>query len=253
MHKLQKLWQLEYPQAITEDLIPHHLRLLVVGPHPDDFDAIGATLHLLAENGNPLHVAVIRTGGGVDDAYAPGATLAQKAEIRDREQRQSARYFGLPESALSFLSLEKDAQEHLLDNAANFHALMAVVEDKAPDIILLPHGNDTNNGHRITCALVRQVAARCGRPVALFLNRDVKTVAMRTDLYLPFGEETARWKAALLRLHDTQQQRNLATRGHGFDERVLALNRQTAHDLKRPGIYAEAFELEFYNVAEQGG
>ncbi len=248
MKNLQTLWRQAYPQAIREGLIPNDLRLLVVGPHPDDFDAIGVTLKFLAENGNPLHVAVIRTGSGVEDAYMPGSSLAQKTDLRDEEQRNSARFFGLPEPSLSLLSLKKDAQDQLQEEAENFHVLMEVVADKRPDAIFLPHGNDTNNGHRVTCALIRQVAARLGRPVVLFLNRDTKTVGMRTDLYMPFGAEMALWKAELLRFHDTQQQRNLATRGHGFDERVLALNAQIARELNIDAPYAEAFELEFYNI-----
>jgi len=249
MKNLQKLWMQAIPQAIHEDLIPDDLRLLVIGPHPDDFDAIGVTLRLLAENGNPLHVAVIGTGGGVDDTYLPDLTWEKKESIREQEQKNSAHFFGLAETKLTFLSLAHDAQGQLLDNAANFDALAEIVDDKVPDIIFLPHGNDSNNSHRVTCALVRQVAARLDRPVALFLNRDAKTIGMRTDLYMPFGNEMALWKAEMLRFHDTQQQRNLATRGHGFDERVLAMNAQIARELKIEAPYAEAFELEFYNVS----
>lgn len=251
MKNLQKLWQQGFPQAIREGLIPGGLRLLVIGPHPDDFDSIGVTLRFLAENGNPLHVAVIRTSSGVDDTYLPGLTPAAKESIRDKEQQNSARFFGLPEDRLSFLSLARDGQDQLLDDPANFQALMELVADQAPDIIFLPHGNDSNNGHRFTCALVRQVAVRHGRPMVLFLNRDAKTIDMRTDLYMPFGDEMALWKAELLRFHDTQQQRNLVTRGHGFDERVLALNAQIAQELKIDAPYAEAFELEFYNVTSE--
>ena len=248
MENLQKLWKQEYPQAIREGLIPRNLRLLVIGPHPDDFDAIGVTLRQLFEEGNPLNVAVIGTGGGVDDSYLPGLTPERKEKLREQEQRKSANFFGLSENKLMFLSLAKDAQDQLLDNAANFLALTEIVTDKAPDIIFLPHGNDTNNTHRVTYELVRQVAVCHGRPIALFLNRDAKTIGMRTDLYMPFGDEMALWKAELLRFHDTQQQRNLSTRGHGFDERVLALNAQIASDLKINAPYAEAFELEFYNM-----
>ena len=250
MNTLKSFWQHAYPQAIREGLIPPHLRLLVVGPHPDDFDAIGVTLKFLANQGNPLHLAVIGTGGGVDDTTHPGLSMDQKTALRETEQKESARFFGLPDYAMVFLSLEKDAQDQLMDNATNFDALTAAVEDVAPDVIFLPHGNDSNATHRTTCALIRQVAIRSGRPVALFLNRDVKTIAMRTDLYMPFGEELATWKAQLLRFHDTQQQRNLATRGHGFDERVLTLNAQTARDLHIDAPYAESFELEFYNIPE---
>lgn len=249
MHKLKPLWQQAYPQAIREGLIPRNLRLLVVGPHPDDFDSIGVTLRLLFEEGNPLHVLVIRTGSGVEDNYAPNLTLDKKTAIRDEEQRASVRFFGLPESMLTLLNPERDAQDQLSETASNVQAISEIIADTAPDIIFLPHGNDSNNGHRVTCAIVRQVVARQGHSVALFLNRDAKTVNMRTDLYMPFGEEMARWKAELLRFHDTQQQRNLNQRDHGFDERVLMLNAQTAKDLKIDAPYAETFEVEFYNVA----
>ena len=249
MKKLQTLWMQEYPQAVHEGFIPDNLRVLVMAPHPDDFDAIGVTLRFLAENNNFLHVAVIRTGSGVDDSYLPDLALAGKADLREREQKNSAHFFGLPEHKLTFHSLAKDEQDHLLGNAENYHELMEIVADKAPDIIFLPHGNDTNNGHRVTCSLVRQVTARYGRPIVLFLNRDVKTIAMRTDLYTPFGQEMADWKAELLRFHDSQQQRNLVTRGHGFDERILLLNNQIARELGLDALFAEAFELEFYNVS----
>ncbi|MEA5098504.1 MAG: PIG-L family deacetylase [Burkholderiaceae bacterium] len=246
--ELQTLWKGSAPKAIVEGLIPERLRVLVLAPHPDDFDAIGVTLRFLAENGNPIHAAVVQTGSGVDDAYQPGATLADKAALREREQRASLRFFGLPEENLTFLDLERDDTDQLADSAANFDAITSFIVDCALDIIFLPHGNDSNHAHRLMCSIARQAAARHGRPLALFLNRDAKTISMHVDLYLPFGDEMAEWKAQLLRFHDTQQQRNLMTRGHGFDERVLTLNRQIALDLGLDGRYAEAFELEFYNL-----
>ena len=75
------------------------------------------------------------------------------------------------------------------------------------------------------------------------LNQDAKTQAMRSDLCTPFDAETASWKAQLLRHHRSQQQRNLRTRGSGFDERVLQLNRNAAADLGLAAPYAEVFEL----------
>jgi len=250
MHKLKTLWMQAHPQPIHEGVIPKDLRVLVMGPHPDDFDAIGVTLRHLYESGNPLHVAAIRTGSGVEDNYALDLNLEKKTALRDEEQRASLRFFGLPESMLMLLSLEKDAQDQLQETASNVGVMTQIIENAAPDIIFMPHGHDTNNGHRVTCAIVRQIVARLGRPVVLFLNRDAKTIQMRPDLYMPFGEEMARWKAELLRFHDTQQQRNLATRGHGFDERVLMLNAQIAKELDIDAPYAEAFELEFYNIVE---
>lgn len=249
--ELQKLWMGHAPQPIVEDLIPIRLRVLVLAPHPDDFDAIGVTLRLLAENGNVIHVGVVRTGSGVQDEYQLGLSLEGKAMLREMEQRLSLGFFGLHEESLTFLDLERDETDQLKESPANFDSILSFVEECAPQIIFLPHGNDTNHAHRIMCTLARQVAARYGHPLALFFNRDAKTLGMRADLYLPFGDEMGEWKSILLRFHDTQQQRNLAMRGYGFDERVLALNRQISQELGLDAKYAEAFELEFYNLESE--
>ena len=79
-----------------------------------------------------------------------------------------------------------------------------------------------------------------------FLFRDPKTIAMRHDLYAVFGKEDAEWKAQLLRFHQSQHQRNLNTRNHGFDERILRQNHQVAQEFLKNDLYAEVFELEFF-------
>jgi hypothetical protein len=52
----------------------------------------------------------------------------------------------------------------------------------------------------------------------------------------------------MLRFHDTQQQRNLATRGSGFDARILEANRRFARELGLEARYAEVFEVESYSA-----
>jgi hypothetical protein len=84
--------------------------------------------------------------------------------------------------------------------------------------------------------------------VTVCLMRDPKTISLHMDVYTPFGEGEARWKAELLRFHRSQHQRNLNTRGHGFDERILATNRRIAHELGLDAPYAEAFEVEVLGV-----
>jgi LmbE family N-acetylglucosaminyl deacetylase len=237
------------PQELCAKTFPQRHRFLVLGPHPDDFDAIGVTLRLLADNGNPLHVGVVRTGSGVLDTYRPGLTLEMKADIREGEQRDSLRFFGLPDADVTFLSLDNDDGEgQLCETPRNLATLKNFVNAHAPDVLFLPHGNDTNSAHRALCAMVRKIAQGLRRPLTLLLIRDPKTGAMRTDLYVPFRREQAAWKAKLLRFHDTQHQRNLATRGYGFDDRILAGNRQVASDLSLGATYAEAFEREVYNA-----
>ena len=56
-------------------------------------------------------------------------------------------------------------------------------------------------------------------------NEDPKSLAFSPDLQVIFGEETARWKAALLECHRSQSARNQATRGTTFAARILAMNR----------------------------
>jgi len=236
------------PRAIPDLSLLAGLKMLVLAPHPDDFDAIGVTLKRLSDSGNPIHVAIASTGSGVEDAYCPSFTLAQKADLRKYEQRQSLQFFGVPEDCITFLSLSNDAEEDQpLDNSANAATILTLMSREAPDIVFLPHGNDTNNGHRAVYALFGQAVRQLGNPLAAFLIRDPKTIEMRTDLYMPFGQAEADWKAKLLRFHDSQHQRNLRTRGHGFDERILAVNREIARDLALAHEYAEAFEVELYN------
>lgn len=236
------------PRAIPGLSLAGSLRLLVLAPHPDDFDAIGITLKLFLNNGNSINLGVIRTGSGVEDSFRPGLTLEDKADLREREQHDSVRFFGLPDSCLTFLRLKKDAEDQPIDDPTNRDAIGNFVLARAPDIVFLPHGNDTNSGHRVMHSLFRKIAQRCDRPLAALLNRDPKTVDMRADLYMPFGPDQANWKAELLRFHDSQHQRNLRTRGHGFDDRILEVNKKIARDLSLEEEYAEAFELELHNV-----
>gem|GEM_PF-1283618 len=225
-------------------VLPPRQRLLVLAPHPDDFDAIAVTLRFLADAGHDPAVCVVRTGSGVQDNYAPGAGPTAKADLREQEQRRSIRLFGLPDRSLTFLRLQNDVDEQPLDTPANRDVIAAVIARHAPDIVFMPHGNDTNRGHRVMDALFRAAVQQSPRSLCAWRNRDPKTVAMRIDLYMPFDQATADWKAQLLRFHDSQHQRNLASRGHGFDERILTVNREIARDLALAAPYAEAFEVE---------
>ena len=236
------------PCAIPELSLPDTLRILVLAPHPDDFDAIGVTMKFLSRNGNPIAAGVVRTGSGLEDAYCPGLALAERADLREREQRRSLQFFGLPEDDLTFLSLTNDSEDQAVDSPENCAAIEALVTEKAPDIVFLPHGNDTNAGHRVMHSLLAQVARRSSRPLVAFLIRDPKTIAMRIDLYMPFGQVEADWKGTLLRFHDSQHQRNLRSRGHGFDDRILDVNRAIAQGLSLVHEYAEAFEVKYYNM-----
>lgn len=224
--------------------LPRNGRLAVLAPHPDDFDAIAVTLARFARLGWRVHVAVLTTGAsGVEDGYRGATAAAVKAALREAEQRASCAAFGLPAADLRFLRLDEDERGHQLEDDTNRARMSAFLADVRPCCVFMPHGEDSNTAHRRTWSMFEEVVRRDRLEGWVWLNRDAKTLAMREDVYTPFDAVEAAWKAGLLRLHDSQQSRNLRSRGQGFDERVLAVNRTTAAVARLPSGFAEVFEL----------
>jgi LmbE family N-acetylglucosaminyl deacetylase len=221
---------------------PGYRRVLVLGPHPDDFDAIAVTLRQAQAAGAVLRLAVLTTGGsGVDPADYPDLDREGRIALREAEQRASCARFGLPTDAVRFLRLDARTGGELAEDEPNRAQLDALLTEWLPDLICLPHPDDPNLAHQRTFALARTAVARTGRPIPALLNRDPKTRALRSDLAVRFGEEAAEWKRGLLRLHASQQRRNLRTRNAGLDDRILGMNSTDAAALGVPG-YAEVFE-----------
>ncbi len=214
---------------------------LALAPHPDDPDAIAVTLRLLARGGWQVHWLILTSGwSGVADAFA-GPALETKASVRESEQRNSARRFGLADDRLTFLRLTENAQGHLVDAGDNYACFTTALAAARPDLVLLPHGEDSNASHRLTAAWLARWATTYRHPLAALGNEDPKTTAFRPDVQVVFGEEDAAWKAGLLECHRSQSARNQATRGITFADRILACNR--ACPGLAPGEYAERFQF----------
>jgi hypothetical protein len=77
-------------------------------------------------------------------------------------------------------------------------------------------------------------------------NKDPKTIRMRYDFFTAFGTAEAAWKSSLLRFHRSQMERNVNTRGIGFDERILGVNREIAQECPGEKEFAEVFEYGFW-------
>ncbi len=215
-------------------------RILVLAPHPDDFDAIAVTLKAFHNQGSLIGLKVLCPAwSGVEAEFVNSNDPALKAAARQLEQRNSCRLFGLADDQVEFLNLSENAQGELLNETHNVLLLRKALEKFKPDYIFMPHWNDTNSDHRLAFEMLKSFAADSG--ITCFLNQDPKTIALRADLVTLFDSETAAWKAQLLRCHASQHQRNLRTRNIGFDERILATNRQYAKDFKAE--YAEVFEV----------
>lgn len=239
-----KITSASTPIALSELVLPADRQVVVLAPHPDDFDAIAVALGFLQEQGHCLHLAVLTAGaGGITDGWEGVHGVERKAAVREAEQRASCRLFGLPEERIHFLRLwEQDANE-----ADDYTRLRSYLLERQPHLVLMPHGNDANRTHRRTYESVRRIVMQERLKLLALLNEDPKTMAMRADVHMPFDEERAIWKGELLRLHRSQQERNLATRGQGFDERILHMNRAAAIRLGSPFPYAEVFELQRFD------
>ena len=239
---------LHRPFLLPELALPTKSSIVMLAPHPDDFDAIAITMRHLHQQGHEIHLAVLTSGAnGVEDGWQGAHGVAEKGALREAEQRASCHFFGLPIERLTFMRLWEGNDAQMNAQAGN-DALRTYLHARCPDMVFLPHGNDSNRTHRRTYEAFHAIATADGLRLHACLNLDAKTVSMRPDLYAYFGEEEAAWKAQLLRFHRSQQERNLKTRGQGFDQRVLDVNRQAAVDAGGLMPYAEVFELQAFGL-----
>ena len=241
--------------------LPRQGTVLALAPHASDVERSAIFLWRLKDRGWTVRGAICTRGtAGVLDRYAKarGGTgdLAQhKAEIRREEARASARLLGLPEDATTFLY---DAHGDVGRGAPERDAeiLVGVLREIAPDIVVLPSGNDENATHvGVYHALRRAAAMRANdRPLAAFYHEDPKTLALTPDLLVWFTRRESLFKARLLATHDSQQQRRYERTGEGLDDKVLRCNFERASSYRKTHSgaphhpFAEAFEIEVFGV-----
>jgi len=154
---------------------------------------------------------------------------------------------------LTFLRLEEDKNQKLLENDTNIDRIRRYFLSKRPAMVFLPHWNDTNSTHQRVYSMFNKVALKADYPLATFLNRDPKTINMRCDFYLGYDETAAAWKSKLLRFHKSQHRRNLNQRGYGMDERILKVDQYSAKACSVDTQYAEIFELKLFGAGEVKG
>ncbi len=233
------------PRRLTEGNAPRGQSVLVLAPHPDDFDEVAVLARRLDRAGGRLRLAVLSSSAnGVEDGFVDPPTDEAKAAMREEEQRRSLDFFGLQAGLYVFERLPTSAGGYLSDQGAGRAAVRRFLEGERFDLVILPHGHDTNPDHRLVAEWWEAAAAEMPRPPRAWYFRDPKTIGMRLDLVVPFGEREAAWKAEMLRFHRSQQERCLHQRGHGLDERILRVNRDTARAAGLAEPYAEGFEVE---------
>jgi LmbE family N-acetylglucosaminyl deacetylase len=248
--------------------LPSHARVMVLAPHPDDPESAAITCRLLLDSGCDLHYAIVSMSpSGVEDQYAQTSLgpvyqslAAKKIAIRKREQIMSAGMLGLTEDKISFFSLDDNERGTVSDSPENRDRISLLLESAGPGIVIMPAGKDTNRTHawvqRVFRECAGQLARKAKRPMIALYNEDPKTTSMEPDLFVFFDRKAAEWKRGMLRIHDSQQQRNMRVRGVGFDERILAVNRRRYEWFAGPTdpgkcspAYAEAFEMERFGFS----
>ena len=243
----QQIQKEKRPVSLRNCSISPELKILVLAPHPDDFDAIAVTLKYFQENGNQILLLVLTgASSGVDDVFLEHPRKENKEKIREEEQKDALKYFGLPLSNGKFLYLREDANGDLVFDDGNRSEIRKYFAEFRPDVMFLPYGEDTNPSHRRTYNLSRDIAEKSMEPILAFYNQDPKTTRIRLDTYLEFDEKKAAWKRKMLRFHRSQQERNMRTRGIGFDDRILSVNEKISEQINIRSKYAEGFQVELF-------
>jgi LmbE family N-acetylglucosaminyl deacetylase len=228
--------------------LPSDLRLLVLAPHPDDFDEIAVSLKHFQSLGVKIRLLVLTgASSGVLDSFVNPPTRQRKQAIREREQRDALDFFCLPQKSVEFLYLPEDQHGELALTRSTHETVAIHFKSFSPDIVTLPYGHDTNSGHQRTFLLLREIAKSSEKPLLALYQKDPKTIAIQLQAYMAFDESIAAWKGEMLRFHQSQQTRNLATRNHGIDERILSVNRVIAKELGLEFPYAEGFQIELFD------
>ncbi len=257
------IWSEGKEVSLRKVRLPLSGRVLVLGPHPDDPESVAITCGLLMQSGCDIFYAIASLSpSGVEDEFAQRrrngdsiSLLEKKCTIRQKEQTQSAEMFGLIPDRLTFLGIEEDKG---LDSPKNLARIRDHLESVEPDIVIMPIGKDSNQTHawvyQAFQKYAKELTLKTEKPVVALYNEDPKTIEIRKDLFVLFGEEGADWKGALLRIHDSQQERNIHTRGMGFDERILRMNHlswrhlvEISTSVGSSAKYAEVFEIELFD------
>ena len=144
--------------------------------------------------------------------------------------------FGLNESSVLFLDLPETEDGELADDPSGYAVAVEILSAEKPDIVILPWGQDTNPTHRLAYEWFTRW--NTGKVTAFFAE-DPKSLDFTPHLEIVFDEELAAWKAALLECHHSQTDRNLATRGITFSERIISMNRTSGEN----GLYVERYRV----------
>ena len=226
-------------------------KVLVLCPHPDDFDIAGVTLRHFQQNGSEIFIAVAPTSSGIlDSFYGQKPTQQEQIETRLEEQRKSIEFFGLDSANVDFFptDMDLDANGEMAYSEANKALIEKVILRTEPKALFIPHSNDPNPAHNAMYRIVVETIIEHDLKLFIYQQKDPKTQGIKVNAYFPIDEKSASWKRELLKFHQSQDHRNRETRQIGFDDRILDMNEAIAEELELDCQWAEAFEVLHSNT-----
>ncbi len=214
------------------------MNILIFAPHPDD-DIIGCggSIANHVKKGHIVNVVYLTFGDAGDLKY----TKQQMSDIRKREINDAKSVLGIHETI--YLEL---ADGYIEYETRTVNKLMEIIREKKPDIVYLPHQNETHRDHSKTFELVKEAIDRAGRNsyqevkgqpwnVSTVLSYEVWT-PLTTFNYVEDISEVIETKLEALRKHSSQLA-NIA-----YDEAIKGLNRYRGA-MSGKGTYCEFFEI----------
>lgn len=133
--------------------------ILAIVAHPDDADIFcGGTIAKHADRGDDVVIAHMTRGeyGGLGSE-----TESSVADVREAEARASGATLGASE--VTFLEYEDGRVTYSLDAR---EAMVDVIRQYAPDLILTHYGDDMHPDHRATSRLVTDAYYQASLPLA---------------------------------------------------------------------------------------
>jgi len=203
-------------------------RVLVIAPHPDD-EAIGCggAICLHRRQGNSVHVVFLTSG----ERYTDDVPAEMNRFVLEAESGQAGRILDV--QGLEFLRLPDLGLSESIDQAAG--QLRPLLETWTPDIVYLPHPEESHPDHAAALPIVRAALAGLSSPSRLPELRGYEVWSPLTHYYwVEDISDVMPQKLCAIRCYRSQ------LRLFRYDVAVRGLNRYRGI-LGAASRYAEAF------------
>ncbi|MEK7478115.1 MAG: PIG-L family deacetylase [Patescibacteria group bacterium] len=145
--------------------------ILIFSPHHDDESlGMGGTIRLLTNNECSIFEVVVTSGyTGVLNTDNENAI-----KIREKESIAAGDVLGIKE--ISFMHLPDHMLEFCKDNMQKF---ISVIRKYNPDIIYLPHKDESDRDHRLVCEMGKEAAWLAQLPSIISTEQPAKQNEIR--------------------------------------------------------------------------